>query len=97
MQIRNWEIFWGMLVYLVLWLIPAKPAMSAPPVVREEQMVVTATMTQKRIQKAPGAIEVISRDEIEALNAQTADEALKEATGLIIESETGRQNRPNIA
>lgn len=96
MQIRNWEIFWGMLVYLVLWLIPAKPAMSAPPVVREEQMVVTATMTQKKIQKAPGAIEVISRDDIEALNAQSADEALKEATGLIIASETGRQNRPNI-
>jgi outer membrane receptor for ferrienterochelin and colicins len=65
-------------------------------VVEAEKMVVTATMTEKIMKDAPGAIEVISAREIEDMNAQTVAEAIEEATGLLVTTETGRQKRPSI-
>ncbi|ABA88108.1 Fe(III) uptake ligand-gated TonB-dependent outer membrane channel [Syntrophotalea carbinolica DSM 2380] len=61
-----------------------------------EKMVVTATMTEKIMKDAPGAIEVISAQEILEMNAQTVSEAIEEATGLLVTTETGRQKRPSI-
>ncbi|MDY0269844.1 TonB-dependent receptor plug domain-containing protein [Trichloromonas sp.] len=61
-----------------------------------EEMVVTATMTEKIMKDAPGAIEVISTREIEEMNAQTVAEALDEAASLVVTTETGRQMRPSI-
>ncbi len=65
-------------------------------VVDAEEMVVTATMTEKIMKDAPGAIEVISAREIEEMNAQTVAEALEEAASLVVTTETGRQMRPSI-
>jgi outer membrane receptor for ferrienterochelin and colicins len=65
-------------------------------VIEAEEMVVTATMTEKIMKDAPGAIEVISAREIEEMNAQTVAEALEEATSLVVTTETGRQMRPSI-
>lgn len=61
-----------------------------------EKMVVTATMTEREIENAPGSIEVITSQEIEEMDAQTAADALEMATDLIIECETGRTKTPSI-
>ena len=55
-----------------------------------EKMVVTATMTEKKMEEAPGSIEVITSQEIAEMNAQTVAEALEVATGLMVTGETGR-------
>jgi outer membrane receptor for ferrienterochelin and colicins len=54
------------------------------------KIVVTATMTEKEIEKAPGSIEVITSQEIKDINAQTIAETLEIATGLIVSDESGR-------
>ncbi|MBW2607787.1 MAG: TonB-dependent receptor [Deltaproteobacteria bacterium] len=67
-----------------------------PKAAELEKMVVTATMTEKKMEEAPGSIEVITSQEIEEMNAQTVAEALEVATGLIVTGETGRIKAPSI-
>ena len=67
-----------------------------PKAAELEKMVVTATMTEKMIEEAPGSIEVITSQEIEEMGAQTVAEALEVATGLMITGETGRIKAPSI-
>jgi outer membrane receptor for ferrienterochelin and colicins len=66
------------------------------PVVKAENTVVTATMTEKIIKDAPGAIDVITGREIREMNAETAADVLEEAAGVFVSTETGRQKRPDI-
>nr|WP_321400142.1 TonB-dependent receptor [uncultured Desulfobacter sp.] len=61
-----------------------------------EDMVVTATMTEKIKKDAPGSIEVITAQEIQEMGADTVAQALEEATGLLMTTETGRMMRPSI-
>ena len=61
-----------------------------------EKMVVTATMTEREIENAPGSIEVITSQEIEEMDIQTVADALQIATGLMVEWETGRTKSPSI-
>jgi outer membrane receptor for ferrienterochelin and colicins len=72
---------------------PVNPAASQ----QLDQVVITATMTERDIEKAPGAIEVITRREIEETGAKTLADALEGATGLIVgRNEAGRTKSPNI-
>jgi outer membrane receptor for ferrienterochelin and colicins len=64
--------------------------------VEMQNMVVTATMTEKIMSEAPGAVEVINGEEILEMNADTLADALEDATGLVMGKETGRQERPSI-
>ncbi len=61
-----------------------------------EDMVVTATMTEKIIKDAPGSVEVITAQDICEMGADTVAQALEEATGLLMTTETGRMMRPSI-
>ena len=61
-----------------------------------EKMVVTATMTEREIENAPGSIEVITSQEIEEMDVQTVADALQTATGLMVEAETGRTKSPSL-
>ncbi|WP_321491669.1 TonB-dependent receptor domain-containing protein [uncultured Desulfobacter sp.] len=61
-----------------------------------EEMVVTATMTEKIIKDAPGSVEIITEQDILEMNAGTVAQALEEATGLLMTTETGRMMRPSI-
>ena len=84
---------------LIFAFIPAAQAeekQTQKQVVEIENMVVTATMTEKEIEKAPGSIEVITSQEIEEMDAQTVADALETATGLIVADETGRIKTPSI-
>ena len=84
---------------LIFAFIPAAQAeekQTQKQAVEIENMVVTATMTEKEIEKAPGSIEVITSQEIEEMDAQTVADALETATGLIVADETGRIKTPSI-
>lgn len=61
-----------------------------------DNVVVTATMTAKTLQDVPGSVEVITAKDIKEMNATTVAEALENATGLIVSSETGRVGAPSI-
>ena len=61
-----------------------------------QPLVVTTTMTEKSIKEAPGSVEVITRQNIEDMNAQTLADAVENAVGLVVTTATGRNKRPNI-
>ena len=65
-------------------------------IVESDKMVVTATMSEKIIKDAPGAIEVITEQDIIEMNAETLAEVLEDAAGLVVSTETGRIIRPSI-
>ncbi|MFP4227109.1 MAG: TonB-dependent receptor plug domain-containing protein [Desulfobacterales bacterium] len=96
MQTQYWRWPKAAIVFFAFCLVSMNAAAAGKAPVQEEEVVVTATMTEKEMQKVPGAVEVIDRREIEALNAQTLDEAIEEAAGLIVTNESGRQKRPSI-
>jgi len=54
-----------------------------------EEIVVTATKTEKRIEDAPGSITVIDREEMERKNIQTVDDALNSLSGLFVKRSKG--------
>jgi outer membrane receptor for ferrienterochelin and colicins len=61
-----------------------------------QPLVVTTTMTKKSIKEAPGSVEVITRQNLEDMNAQTLADAVENAVGLVVTTETGRNKRPSI-
>ncbi len=58
--------------------------------VRIEKIIVTSTMTPKEIEKAPGSIQVINAIDIKNMGAETAAEALADATGIDLDKVAGR-------
>lgn len=64
--------------------------------IQDDEIVVTATMTEKIMTDTPGAVEVISRRELMEMNAETLADALVDATGLVVTTETGRMKCPSI-
>lgn len=88
----------GLLVVLhPLWLAAAQVnAENRYDSEDETKMVVTATITEKTIEAAPGSVEVLSAQEIRETGAQTVAEALEWAVGLVVSSETGRAKVPSI-
>jgi outer membrane receptor for ferrienterochelin and colicins len=89
---RLFEIVFCLLILLFTFVFTAQAEEAA----ELEKMVVTATMTEREIENAPGSIEVITSQEIEEMDAQTAADALEMATDLIVECETGRTKTPSI-
>ncbi len=84
------------LIFTFASVAEARERLAEVPAVEMEKIVVTATMTEKEIEDAPGSIEVITSQEIEDMGAQTVAEALEKATGLIVTGTTGRVRRPSI-
>lgn len=60
------------------------------------EVVVTATMTEKAIADAPGAVQVITAREMREMNALTVADALESAAGLVVSQESGRVRVPAI-
>ena len=84
------------IIYAVSSVAKAQEKAAEPKPATLEKMVVTATMTEKKIEEAPGSIEVITSQEIEEMGAQTIAEALEMATGFMVTGETGRIKSPSI-
>ncbi|MCK4469400.1 MAG: TonB-dependent receptor [Desulfobacterales bacterium] len=58
-------------------------------IIRLEEIVVTATKTEKNIEDAPGSVTIISKEEIERRNIKTVEEALSELTGVFTKRNKG--------
>ncbi len=54
-----------------------------------EEIVVTATRTDKDVEWAPGSVSVVTRKEIEERNIQTVDEAVNTLAGVLDRRSTG--------
>ena len=65
-------------------------------VVEMQRIVVTATLTEKDIEDIPNAVEVITRQEIEEMGAETAADVLRESQGLSMQIGSGRSELVNI-
>ncbi|RLB20853.1 MAG: hypothetical protein DRG76_10175 [Deltaproteobacteria bacterium] len=85
---------WKLIVILFGILSIALAQMSAAKekeegVTKLEEIVVTATKTEKKVENAPGSVTVISSEEIERRNIRTVDEALSEIKGLFVKRNKG--------
>jgi len=91
--------WFALTVALALWaaLAMAAPAVAddqgpeaakAPAVVMDE-VVVTATRTEKKVDDAPAHVTVITREEMDKRNINTVDEALKYEAGLYLSRRKG--------
>ena len=89
---RFFKIVFCLLILLLAFVFTAQAQEEA----ELEKMVITATMTEREIENAPGSIEVVTSLEIEEMDAQTVADALEMATDLIVEGETGRTKTPSI-
>ncbi|WP_321417660.1 TonB-dependent receptor [uncultured Desulfobacter sp.] len=58
--------------------------------------VVTATMSEKTLEEAPGSVQVITDLEIEEMGATCVNEVLEQATGLMVSEASGRAKTANI-
>ncbi len=82
----------------VFWIVASSASAEAPPPTAEaiEIIVVTASATPREIDKLPGTVDVISREEIELhLNIEVAD-ALRNLAGLHLDQPGGRGGRASL-
>ena len=59
-------------------------------------MVVTATISEKTLEEAPGSVQVITALEIQEMGAVSVDEVLEQAMGLMVSTDSGRAKVANI-
>ncbi|MBU2226926.1 MAG: TonB-dependent receptor [Proteobacteria bacterium] len=64
----------------LLW---APPALAGDKTAEMEEIVVTATRTEKGLAAAPGSVSVVTQKEMEKRNINTADEALQLTAGVV--------------
>ncbi|MFO7840298.1 MAG: hypothetical protein R6X08_12465 [Desulfosalsimonadaceae bacterium] len=76
---------------LLLWISPAGSGASESEPMEEDEMVVSATTTEKLAKEAPGSVEVITGREIEEMNAETVADAVAEATSLLVTTRSLRR------
>ena len=75
-----------------LWLMSPHHAgaeQTATDVMRMDDIVVTATKTEKKITDAPGSITVIDQADLQKKDIQTVDDALKSIPGVFVKRTKG--------
>ncbi|KIX15407.1 TonB-dependent receptor plug domain-containing protein [Dethiosulfatarculus sandiegensis] len=91
--------------YTWVWIVPLCLAASPSLAANNEQansrtklepVVVSATLNEQKLSQAPASIEVISQAQIQEMGADTVAQALEEAVGLVLNTESGRAMRPSI-
>ncbi len=83
-------------IFMALLLCATVTGATAMTEVVEQPMVVTATMTPKRMTDIPGAFEVITAEQIKMTGAETLDDVLGDALGVVLQSTSGRGMVPQI-
>ncbi|RLB80737.1 MAG: hypothetical protein DRH24_10155 [Deltaproteobacteria bacterium] len=58
-------------------------------IIKLEQIVVTATKTEKKVEDAPGSLTIISKEEIDRRNIKTVDKALSDIKGIFVKRNKG--------
>lgn len=83
------------IVFVLVIMAPVVPQMSwaeekkEEGVIKLEQIVVTATKTEKKVEDAPGSLTVISKEAIDRRNIKTVDEAFSEIKGIFVKRTKG--------
>jgi iron complex outermembrane receptor protein len=83
---KRWIAAWSLV--LVLAAAPAMAGEQEGPTVLEE-MVVTSTRTEKKIDEAPSSVTVITREDLKLNNYKTIDEAVERETGVFVRRSRG--------
>ena len=69
------------------WCEELKKASGEP--IRLEEIVVTATKTEKKVEDAPASVTVIDKEEMKKKNMETVDDALNSLSGLFVKRSKG--------
>jgi iron complex outermembrane receptor protein len=77
------------IIFTIPGLALAEEKEKEAEVIKLEEIVVTATKTEKKVEDAPGSVTVISKEEIERRNVKTVDEALSEIKGVFAKRNKG--------
>ena len=85
-----------LLIMPVLLSASISGAAQEEPAEKLEPTVVSATLSEQKLSEVPSSVQVIDRTLIKEMGADTVAQALQEAVGLILETETGRTVRPSI-
>lgn len=87
-------------LFVLAWAAVSAEAMPADQPDEEvfeiDPIVISATLAEQRLSQAPSSIEVITQRQIQEMGATTVAQALEEAVGLILTTESGRVVRPSI-
>lgn len=90
------------IVALVLSLVLSPGICAAFPNNKEikttkiQPTVITATLEERKITQVPSSVQVIDRAQIQEMGADTVTQALQEAVGLTVGTESGRVQQPSI-
>jgi len=79
------------LMMLGVFLIPVNglAQQDESGVTRFEEIVVTATKTEKKVEDAPGSITVITQEELKKQNIETVDDAFETLSGIFVKRNKG--------
>ncbi len=77
------------LLIVVVSLALSAPLWAADTPQKLQEVVVSATRTEKAAEEAPASVSVISREEIQQLNVKTVDEVLRYETGVLVKRTKG--------
>lgn len=77
------------LIFTIPGLALAEEKEKEAEAIQLEEVVVTATKTEKRVEDAPGSITVISKETMERRNIKTVDKALSELKGVFAKRNKG--------
>lgn len=90
---RKWQKkMGGLLAAAILTLNIVNPALAAEkndPIFDLEQVVITATKTEKKLKEAPASVSVITAEDLERANIKTLDDALQYIPGVYVNNQTG--------
>ncbi|MBW2304895.1 MAG: TonB-dependent receptor [Deltaproteobacteria bacterium] len=67
----------------------AKAGQARQDAVRLEEIVVTATKTEKKVEDVPGSVTVIDQEDLRKKNVQTVDDALNSLSGVFVKRSKG--------
>ncbi|MBW2129813.1 MAG: TonB-dependent receptor [Deltaproteobacteria bacterium] len=67
----------------------AKAGQARQDAVRLEEIVVTATKTEKKVEDVPGSVTVIHQEDLRKKNVQTVDDALNSLSGVFVKRSKG--------
>ena len=94
-QIKTILCFFS-LIFAFVFVVHAEEIDYEQSAVKLETTVVTATLTPKEIKEAPGALEVITAEEIRVKGAENVAQVLEDAVGLDLDHVAGRGYIPQI-
>lgn len=87
---REWT--WLIVAFAIFCFVAphvAEAEQASSDVVRLEEIVVTATKTEKKVEDAPGSVTVIDQEDMKKQNIQTVDDALNSLSGVFVKRTKG--------